>query len=148
LDYILIENFDAAIGDLNYYTNVNQSDHEAFYLLGLAYASLEKYDSAIKAYSSAIAINPNYIETYNLRGVVYLTTGKYNAAIQDFNKVLEIDPSNYDAINYLAVAKQAKDTEDQALVDELLSTLLLGGDPYSTLYNFGYELGLQALLGE
>jgi tetratricopeptide (TPR) repeat protein len=147
-NYANIQEYDRAISDLNYYVNSNQSNQYAFALLGIAYTNTGNYDNAIVAYSSAITIDPNYIDAYNFRGALYLNAGKYNTAAQDFNKVLKIDPSNYDAKTYLAAAKEAENAEDQAMIDEVISALLSGEDAYSSLYNFGYQFGLKAILGD
>jgi lipoprotein NlpI len=148
IDYIAAENYDDAVKDLTYYVTINKEDPIAFRLLGDTYANLEKYDAALSAYSNAIAINPALIEAYNARGTIYLMSKKYDAAIREFNQALEIDPANYDAVTRLAAAQEAKDAEEYALIDGLLSTILSGGDPYAALYDFGFQLGIKAFLGE
>jgi tetratricopeptide (TPR) repeat protein len=145
--YINAGNYDAAVNDLNYYTAINTENFTTFALLGYAYAGQEKYDNALKAFSNAIAIDPETIATYNARGAIYLMSKKYDAAIRDFEKALGLDPADYDAITYLAAAKEAKEAETQALANELLSAFF-SGDPYTALYNFGFKLGLKELLGE
>jgi tetratricopeptide (TPR) repeat protein len=58
--------------------------YEAYYGIGVAYASSNKFKEAIKAYKKAIEIKPSHKAYYNM-GTVYFRLGKYQKALEGLN---------------------------------------------------------------
>ena len=81
---------------------------------------------------------------YILRGYGYLIKKNYKEASSDFRAALKIDPENAYAKENLAEINRI----EQQTARNSLRRMMGSGDPYTDLYNFGYQLGLDMLLGD
>jgi len=142
--YNVLEDYKSAASDLRNYTRVVQDDHDALITFSLVLYGNDEVDDAIKAAAAAITLDPDNADGFNLRGYGYLIKKDYKAASGDFIAVLKIDPENAYAKESLAEINRI---EEQAARDSL-RRMMGSGDPYTDLYNFGYQLGLDMFLGE
>ncbi|CAC9454909.1 hypothetical protein [uncultured Gammaproteobacteria bacterium] len=79
-------------------------NYEAYYNIGIAYASSNKFKEAIEAYEKAIEINPDYDTTYYNMGIAYAGLDKFEEAIEAYEKAIEINPDNYETYNNMGGA--------------------------------------------
>lgn len=83
----------------------------AFYNLGIAYRRLDKRAMAISAYREAIRLDPHMAEAHQNLGNVYLAAGNVVQAITEFERAIELKPGFQRAIDGLAKAREAKETQ-------------------------------------
>jgi len=149
--YNVLEDYKSAASDLKNYTRVVQDDHDALTIFSQVLYSNDEVDDAIKAAAAVITLKPDMANGYILRGYGYLIKKNYKASSSDFRAALKIDPENAYAKENLAeinrLEQQAARAEQQAARNSL-RRMMGSGDPYTDLYNFGYQLGLDMLLGD
>ena len=66
-----MQNYNAAIDDLDRVINLNPQDSNAYHNRGVVYADLGEYQRAIADYDEAIRLNPQSVFTYHSRGSSY-----------------------------------------------------------------------------
>jgi len=143
--YYAIEDYEKAIKDLNFFTKFNTGNFEAYLILASSLYMEEQDKSALDVINEAINLDPERSNSYLIRGSIYLRNKYYSDARDDFNTVLKLEPENSRAISSLAQIKELEDEEALATLRRLFGNPT--GDPYTDLYNFGYNLGMGALLG-
>lgn len=116
----------------------NNSNAEAHYKQGLAFAEKENYDAAINSFSEAIKINPYYAMAFAERGSAYRSRGNvsknindFNDAIADFTKAVTINPKltgvygnrglTYFALFNLTYSKDSLDKAEEDFITVLAS---------------------------
>jgi len=152
--YNALEDYKSAAGDLKNYTRAVQDDHDAFTMFSQVLYNTDEIDDAIKAAATAIELDPDMADGYTLRGYGYFIKKNYKAATSDFRTVLELDPENAYAKENLAEitrleqqAARARRQAEQQAANNALRSMLGSGNPHADAYNFGYQLGLDMLLG-
>ena len=73
--------------------SLEESNADAYALLGNVYTYNERYDLAIKQLNRAIELNPNDASSYNTRGEVMLYSGRVDDSIQSLETAYRFDPN-------------------------------------------------------
>ena len=74
-----------------------QSNFDAYLMLGIVFAIQRKFDRSIKAFSSSIQINPDHPRALFNRANAYSEFGEHSKALIDVEKSLSIEPNNFEA---------------------------------------------------
>lgn len=72
----------------------NESDPEAWFMLGAVNGQLGKLPEAISCCKKVISLNPSFLDAYYNLGEAYNLTGKYADALAQFRKVLTLNPDH------------------------------------------------------
>ena len=89
---------------------VNPSDEDLHYNLGITLARLGQIEEAKKHYEEALKIFPDYVEVHNNLGNLLLNENQLAGAIEHFNEAIRLKPDNPMGHNNLgtALGKQGK----------------------------------------
>ncbi|MCH8904515.1 MAG: tetratricopeptide repeat protein [Bacteroidetes bacterium] len=91
--YLLGDNYDMALGDLNKSISLDDSNFNAWVNRGFVYSQQGNYDQAIIDFNKAIELNPNLAIAYVNRARTYEVKLEYETALLDIEKALEINPN-------------------------------------------------------
>ncbi len=91
--YIYLKRYKSAIKILEHAADYFNKA-EAYYFLGISYASLSKNRKAIFAFKNAIEIDPDYIEPYLGLATSYIVVQSWTHGISLLNKAILIEPDN------------------------------------------------------
>ncbi len=80
-------NFAAALPKLVNLTKVDDSNADAWNLLGFTYRKLGQLDDSSAAYLKVLAINPNHLGALEYQGELFITTGKLDLAKANLDKL-------------------------------------------------------------
>ncbi len=91
--HVFIDNgdYNSAIDILK---SIDENDHEANMLMGLALFKKKRYHEAVRHFKKAIELNPWKSEAYAYLGETYLSIKLRKSAIHYFKEALKIDPNN------------------------------------------------------
>lgn len=78
-------------------TEINNSNHEAYFLKGLALINIEKYDEAIEELISSLALNEDNLDARLHIARANRLNGDYDDAISVYDSVLERDENSFEA---------------------------------------------------
>ena len=92
--YSIIENYNAALYDLFYLTEMKTNYDWGYYSIGEVYYELRNYYKAIEYYSKAITIDPDYPDYYLNRAVTYARLDENDMSEKDYLKYLSLKPKN------------------------------------------------------
>jgi len=145
ISYYYLLDYDKLIPDLNLYTKFNTTNDDAYVFLAAGLYANKQYQASLDAANTAIKLNPQRIDGYNVRGAIYLLNKNFPEARDDYNTVLKLDPDNSSAKESLAQLEKLQAEADRDYLRSLFGQTT--GDPYTDLYNFGYNLGMSGLLG-
>ncbi|MDR2501477.1 MAG: tetratricopeptide repeat protein [Treponema sp.] len=142
-------NLTAALEDLNAAIGLDGNYSDAYGRRGALYFALEEYEDALGDLDRYIKAVTDDSEALTLRGIIYFQNEQYSSAAKDFNMVLRFDPENEDARKGIAQISEIQRQAEQQAEADLLNRFLESstGDAYTDLYNFGYNLGLELMLG-
>lgn len=111
---IELEQYEAAILDLNHAIHMNPSYAIAFSNRGNAKRGLRQYEAAIEDYEEALSLNSNNADVYNNRGVVKFDLEQYEAAIADYYQALRLGFDKAKGYYNLGEAYAAMGRKDEA----------------------------------
>lgn len=95
---------------------LDESNADAYALLGNVYTHFKRYDFAIKQLNRAIELNPNDASSYNTRGEVLLWSGKVDDAIESLETAYRFDPYLSPGLfMFLGISYYLKEQYDKAI---------------------------------
>ena len=110
-------------------------NYEAYYNIGIAYASSNKFKEAIEAYEKAIEINPDNYETYNNMGGAYAGLSEFEKAVEAYEKANKIEP-NEDVYYNMGIA-YAKSGKFEKAIGAFKKAIKIKPDDGGTYYTMG-----------
>lgn len=108
-------NFPQAISYFRQILNQDQSDWNAWYLVGQCYRFLGDYPTAISNLEQALKLRHNESSIYHALGVAYQLNGNYSASLDALAKGKELDPENEVFFISYAMTRKAQGEYDKAL---------------------------------
>ncbi len=122
-----------AVSSFKQAIQIDPSDAQSYYGLGVTYNAQKRYDDAIASYQKAIEIDPSYATAHNNLGSTYNDQKRYDDAIASYQKAIEIDPSDAMAHNNLGNTYNDQKRYDDAIASYQKAIEL---DPsYATAHN-------------
>jgi adenylate cyclase len=96
--------------------SLEESNADAYALLGNVYTYLERYDLAINQLNRAIELNPNDASSHNTRGEVMLYSGRVDDSIQSLETAYRFDPNQSPGLfMFLGIGYFLKGQYDKAI---------------------------------
>lgn len=96
--------------------DLDESEAEAYTLLGNVHIYAQRYDRAISQLDRAIALNPNDAFSYRMRGQVLLWSGRIEEAIQSLETSRRFDPNMQTGLPmFLGIAYYLRGQYDKAV---------------------------------
>jgi len=92
----------AAVDALKDIVAADNSDADAYNLLGFSYRNLGKYDLAGRAYKRALTLNPNHTGALEYQGVLFIKLGERSKAEANLAKIKSICGTTCEAYKDLA----------------------------------------------
>lgn len=89
--YVLMEEYDAAMKDLDVSLQFNSNQSDIYTLKAQIYMLKENYEEALNAFDQAIGLSEQSPEVYYNRAVCLVMTEKYDQALKDLEYVLQSD---------------------------------------------------------
>ncbi|HPC93216.1 MAG TPA: tetratricopeptide repeat protein [Myxococcota bacterium] len=127
--YVVRDELDRAIADLNYAIKLDPSNAEAYSLRGTALVEKEDYQGAVFDLNHAIKLKPDGADFYFYRGLAYRGLEDAKSALADFNQVLRMNPNNSDAYMQRAIIFESQGKLGKAIAD-MKKALEVTTDPY------------------
>lgn len=87
---------------------LNNTDPDGFYNLGVSYYNSGYPDSALYAYKKTLELSPNNIAAANNLGVIYYNEAKYDSALLYVNILYKSDSNNPNALMNLGAIYQSE----------------------------------------
>ncbi len=106
--YLLLNQFQLAIQDLQQVIQLDAVHKDAPYVLGKIFFQQKKHLEASKYLTISIQLNPNHALSYNDRGLVKCQLREYDDALNDFYQATQIDPTFAMAHNNAGAARYFK----------------------------------------
>ncbi len=117
LAYMRMENFPAAIADLNKAVQLDKQNADAYYTLAIAHTKMGDYSKAIDNANQATEINPNNAQFAYAKANIYYMMEDDDNSIAAYNRVIELDNNNAMAYYGRAVAYKYKNQNKLATED-------------------------------
>ena len=96
--------------------SMEESNADAYTLLGNVYTYFGQYDLAINQLNRAIELNPNNASSYNTRGEVMLWAGRVDDAIRSLETAYRFDPNLSPGLSmFLGIGYYLKGQYDKAI---------------------------------
>ena len=96
--------------------SIDESNADAYALLGFIYAYFERYDRSIKNLNLAIQLNPNDASSLKNRGQALIWSGRVDDAIHSLETAFRFDPNQPSgAFMFLGIGYYLKDQYDKAI---------------------------------
>lgn len=89
--YVLMEQYDQAMDDLNFSLQLNNNQSDIYTLKGQIYMLKENYSEALNEFEQAIQLSEQPPEVYYNKAVCLVMTEDYEQAIKDLEYVLQSD---------------------------------------------------------
>ncbi|CAN5187592.1 tetratricopeptide repeat protein [soil metagenome] len=85
---------------------LDPTNHQLYFVTGVAYGKIKNYDKAIEFYNKALELNPKYADAYNNIGAVYLDQSNEYATKRDATDLKDPKSNEYEKqrIEYLKKA--------------------------------------------
>ncbi len=98
--YILLEQYDSALKDVNMIVALEGADVGADVLLvqGIALSNLNKFSEAIESFNQSEMRQPSAL-VYSNRAIIYQRTERFPEAIADLTKAVELAPTAVNRLN-------------------------------------------------
>jgi Flp pilus assembly protein TadD len=93
----------------------NETDAEAWRLLGLSQASQSRYAEAVESYDRAVALKPDFFEAWFNRANALRTSGKIVEAVLAYDQALALRPTHAGSWNNRGIALLDQDRFAEAL---------------------------------
>jgi len=90
---ILLNNYSAAIEDLQYAASLRPDDPMIFFFFGVAKADQDKFAAAITAFQKALELDPQLTFAYEELGNLYKEQKDFDKAILHYQQAKEVQPS-------------------------------------------------------
>lgn len=94
---------------------LDPSNAQALFGMGLCYKSLRQYDRAITAYEKALEINPSYTKVHSALGEVWSVKGQYAEAENSYLHAIQSDSTFVQAYERLGMLYLKQEEYDQAI---------------------------------
>ena len=94
VNYISLDDEQAAVKAFKKVVELNPEDAGAFYTIGFTLAKNKDYSEAVEYLKRAIKIDSSYQEAYAVLGNVYSDMGELNLSLKQYNKAIKIDPND------------------------------------------------------
>jgi tetratricopeptide (TPR) repeat protein len=126
---IQLKKYDDAVQTLEQGLALYPQDKMLWNNLGYANYNLGKYQDALTAYNNAIRFEPNYTIALVNKGDTLLKMSDYTGAVATYKTALELDPGNTHAIDNLAIAQKAADSNSTTtmMVIVIIVIIVAGG---------------------
>ncbi len=96
--------------------SIDESNADAYALLGFVYTYFERYDRAIKNLNLAIQLNPNDASSLKVRGQALIWSGRVDDAIHSLETAFRFDPNQTPgAFMFLGIGYYLKDQYTKAI---------------------------------
>lgn len=95
---------------------LEKNDYEIYFGLGICYKFLNKIEKAIFYLEKATTLNNRYADAFYELGICYLIQGQVCCAMHNLIKCIQLDKNNLNAQIQLAMAHEAVDEKDMALL--------------------------------
>ena len=116
--YIRQNEFDKAIKLANEAISVNNSNGDAYCIIGRSYSLKGDKAKAIENFNEALEHHSRKREDiYFNRGCEYWVLGEYDKSIDDFSAMLKIRPKSFDGLTYRAAGYARKKDNEAAMTD-------------------------------
>jgi len=83
--------------------NLDSTNQDAWYNLGIAYCELGMWTKSINTFKKATKLNPEFFEAHNNLGLAYYKLKEFKFAEKHFNKSLRINPAQAEAYRNLGI---------------------------------------------
>ena len=93
VNYLVADNTEAALTDLNQALTLNSDNPYIYNNRGILYAYISRNEDALDDLITAIGIKRDSDVIYANRGNVYWSLSQYDRAIEDFTRAIEINPN-------------------------------------------------------
>lgn len=115
--YLNLDNYDAALCDLNEAINLKSNDYISLCNRALTKLYLGKYDECIKDCKAALEIKPDYSYAFFYHGCALVSLENYKEAIEYFDRTIDMDSTFQRAYINRGVAKLNIGDNDGACTD-------------------------------
>ena len=110
--YLLLKEFEAAIGSYQYALSIDMGYAEARRNVLIAYTEAARYygeerndvEKALQLLNQLLVLDPSNMEGLRLAGVAYGVKGEFQKAISYFNRILVLDPNNTEALRNIGIS--------------------------------------------
>ncbi|WP_022661005.1 tetratricopeptide repeat protein [Paucidesulfovibrio longus] len=102
--YVLLEQYELAIGDFTEVIRLHPADTDAWYNRGACWTEMGRYAEAVKDYDEALRLDPMDADAYYNRGYALLRLGRREEGVHDFRSVVRLEPTAGDAREQLGLA--------------------------------------------
>lgn len=92
--YLYTAQYEASKGDMSRLVTLDQSNPDAFNVLGLVNGYLGELEAAVDNFTKAVSLDGKFTEAFINRGSAYIALGKNGNALKDFSKAIKLDKSN------------------------------------------------------
>ncbi|MFN4122889.1 MAG: tetratricopeptide repeat protein [Flavobacteriales bacterium] len=97
LRYLMAENFDLALNDVNQFIRPGDKSAKAFEIRGLIQMKQGNFAYSIDEFNKSLEFNPYCGETFFNRGISRLVLGDLSGALRDFQSAEQINPDLWEA---------------------------------------------------
>lgn len=104
LAYSKMEDYPAALADINRAIELRPDYTDAYFNRGSTYYRMGDHPAALADFNRAIELQPDHADSYFNRGNAYSNLENYKAALADFNRALELRPDYADTVYNIACA--------------------------------------------
>jgi tetratricopeptide (TPR) repeat protein len=111
---IHMRQFDAGIGDLEWYIARHPDDPVGYYELGLAQSTNDP-TKGLSSLDKALRLKPDFVEARSARGALYYLQGKPDAAVPDLEAATAAQPDNGLILDRLGQAYRALDRLEDSI---------------------------------
>ncbi len=113
--YIVLRKGDAALKILKHATDLNSSNGQAWFHLGMLYREEHQYHGASHCFKKSLRFRPKVVEHWVEQGVVKYILGEWNETIRFLRKSLEIERTSR-GLQYLGLALFEVGEREEALI--------------------------------
>jgi tetratricopeptide (TPR) repeat protein len=89
-----LEQYEAALEDLDRALELARQDANAYYHRANVHRALEQQEAALADLDQALELGPEQARAYASRGLVHHNMGAYTAALEDYARALELEPDS------------------------------------------------------
>ena len=94
---------------------VNTSESEAHYRLGIEFAQYSLFENSIDEFDLALKYDPSNIKAYNKKGLVLFGIKEYGKALEMFQKVISLQPDHLQAHINMGMVSYMEGNKDGAV---------------------------------
>jgi len=89
-------NYEKAIENYTYATEMDPKNHIYFTNRSMCYASMKKWEKSLRDADKSVALNSNWEKGHYRRGIALQNMGQHKEAVDAFDKCVKLNPNNDD----------------------------------------------------